>query len=235
MIKIAVVEDEKKWDDTFRNYIAEYGAKTKRVFEITSFADGMEFISDYDGGFDLVLMDIAMPHMNGMEAAKRLRAVDGRVCLMFITTLAQYAVNGYDVNAFDFLVKPIEQELFNIKFARAVAHIESKAPKSFVISCAGGVRKMPVDDIRYIESVKHYLFFHTTGGDRKMRASLDEIKAFFENNGFVAINRSLLVNLAFVDGYDNNGVTIGGETLPLSRVYRSAFLDKLAAYLGERV
>lgn len=232
MIKIAVVEDEKKWDDTFRNYIAEYGAKTKRVFEITSFPNGMEFISDYDGGFDLVLMDIAMPHMNGMEAAKRLRAVDGRVCLMFITTLAQYAVNGYDVNAFDFLVKPIEQELFNIKFARAVAHIESKAPKSFVINCAGGMRKMHVDEIKYIESVKHYLFFHTTDGELKMRASLDDVRAFFESNGFVAINRSLLVNLAFVDGYDNNQVTVGGEALPLSRVYRTAFLDKLATHLG---
>lgn len=232
MIRIAIVEDEKKWDDTFRKYITEYGAKTKRAFEITSFPDGMEFISDYNGGFDLVLMDIAMPHMNGMEAAKRLREIDGQVCLMFITTLARYAVNGYDVNAFDFLVKPIDQELFDIKFERAVAYIESKASKSFVISCSGGMRKMPVDKIAYIESVKHYLFFHTTDGVLKMRASLDDVKAFFESNGFVAVNRSLLVNLAFVDGYDNSQVTVCGEALPLSRVYRSAFLDKLAAHLG---
>ena len=94
------------------------------------------------------------------------------------------------------------------------------------------MRKQPVGDIKYIESEKHYLFFHTDDGIFKMRGALDDIRDFFFGNGFVAINRSLIVNLAYVDGYTVGEVRVAGETLPLSRVYRAAFLDKLAVYLG---
>lgn len=232
MIKIAIVEDEQAWEDTFRKFIAEYGAENRRVFEVDAYRDGMDFISDYRGGYDLVLMDIAMPHMNGMEAAKRLREADENVCLIFITTLAQYAVKGYDVNAFDFLVKPVEKELFKIKFGKAVTAIESRAQKVFVIVGAGDVRKEQVSNIEYIESEKHYLFFHTVSGVYKMRGSLDDVKEFFAENGFAVINRSLMVNLAYVDSYSQGEVTVAGETLPLSRIYKAAFLDKLAVYLG---
>lgn len=233
MIKIAVVEDEKRWSDAFLDYIRRYSAERKMTVSADVFPDGMEFISSYEGGYDLVLMDIAMPHMNGLEAAQRLRATDEYVCLIFITTMAQYAVKGYEVNAFDFLVKPVEYELFKIKMDKVLARIESGGNKSYTVVTASGMRKLPLSDIRYVESAKHYLYFHTTDKEYKMRAVLNDIREFFLSNGFAEVNRSILVNLAFIEGYSAAEVNLfGGETLPLSRIYKTEFLKNLASHLG---
>jgi len=230
-MKIALVEDEQKWVEAFSAYIKKYGEETKAVFGMDVFLNGMDFISDYKGGYDLILMDIAMPHMNGLEAANRLRQTDENVCLIFVTTLAQYAVKGYEVNAFDFLVKPVEYGLFKIKLDKAFAYISKKGKTSFTVVTANGMRKVPLSEIRYIESEKHYLYFHTSSEVYKMRASLDDVKGFFKENAFAEINRSLLVNLAFVEGYTATEVIVAGETLPLSRVYKAQFLNALTSFL----
>lgn len=234
-MKIAIVEDEEKWIKTFKEFVCRYMEETHENISLEVFPDGMDFISDYKGGYDLILMDIAMPHMNGLEAARRLRKTDSNVCLIFVTTLAQYAIKGYEVNAFDFLVKPVEYELFKIKLSKAAAHIGGNVKATFTVTNVNGMRKIPLSEITYVESVQHYLFFHTEKEVHKMRASLGDVKPLFKQNGFAEINRSFLVNLSYVDGYNNTEVEVAGEKLPLSRIYKTQFLNELTAYLGGNI
>ena len=101
MIKVAVVEDDTEYAQILLSYIRRYTEETKEAIVCERFSDGANFIDDYRGRFDIVFMDIAMPHMNGMEAAKRLRAQDENVCLIFITTVTyfygHYFMYGYYV------------------------------------------------------------------------------------------------------------------------------------------
>lgn len=87
-------------------------------------------------------------------------------------------------------------------------------------------------DIKYVESVKHYLYIHTVEEELKMRGSLADVKSSFIENNFAEVNRSLLVNLAYVDGYSAAEINVGGEILPLSRIYKADFLNALTRFIG---
>lgn len=206
MFKVAIVEDEQKWADEFEGFVRRYGAESKQPVASERFSDGMDFISDYRGGFDLILMDIAMPHMNGLEAARRLREKDENVCLIFVTTLAQCAIKGYEVSAFDFLVKPVSYDLFRIKLDKVRAYLGRRKGSTFAVHGAGFMRMVPMADIKYVESVKHYLYIHTVEEELKMRGSLADVKSSFIENNFAEVNRSLLVNLAYVDSTTKPGM-----------------------------
>ncbi len=232
MIGIAIVEDEKEYADTLADYIRRYSKETGVATRFELLGDGMSFIDEYDSRFDIVLMDIAMPHMNGMDAAKRLREKDKNVCLIFIMTLFGYAVKGYEVNALDFVVKPTNYELMKIKLDKAIASVK-KSELSYTVATPTEMRRILLADILYIESVKHYLYFHTTDGESvRMRGSLKDIAEFFVGNGFAFLSGSLLVSLPHVDSFKGSEIKINGELLPIARAYKSKFLQQLSAYIG---
>lgn len=232
MLRIAVVEDEKLYSDLLLSYFERVRVEEKIELSCTLFWDGMSFLDEYDSRFDIVFMDIAMPHMNGLEAAKRLREKDRLVPLIFITALAQYAIKGYEVDALDFLVKPVQYELFLLKLKKAIFYLNKDAETSYTITTSAGMQKVPVRDIRYIESSKHYLIFHTASGEVKMRGSMKDILPFFLDKGFAAINSSLLINLCAVENVKGSEAVVAGERLLIARVYKVEFMKKLTAYIG---
>lgn len=118
MTKIAIVEDKNEALLALENHIARYTREKGVECSYTHFANGLFFLENYKADFDVVFMDIDMPLMNGMEAAKRLREVDGHVPLVFITDLKQYALKGYEVEAMDFLVKPVSYAAFSTMLDR---------------------------------------------------------------------------------------------------------------------
>ena len=124
-ICVAVVEDEKRERELIKKYLASFGEERGVVFNVYEFEDGLSFLSDYKSIYDVVFMDIEMPHLSGMEAAKRLRKLDDKVALVFITNMAQYAVGGYEVDAMSFIVKPVTYSNFAMKLSRVMDKVNT--------------------------------------------------------------------------------------------------------------
>lgn len=107
MIRIAIVEDEAAVRQQLEGYVQRYTRQYGTEFEVHLFEDGIEILDDYRPVYDLILLDVEMKHLDGMETAQRIRALDNEVNLIFITNMAQYAINGYAVGALDYVLKPV--------------------------------------------------------------------------------------------------------------------------------
>ena len=234
MIRVAIVEDEEKCSDELKEYIAKYAEKSGETFNVATFADGLDFISDYVAEYDVIFMDIMMPNLNGMDAAKKLRELDKTVCLIFVTNMAQYAIKGYEVGAIDFMLKPIAYFDFAMKLEKAVYFSRNRGA-SVCIATELGMTRVRVSDVIYVQSDKHYIDFHTAAGVYRKRAALKEAEDALGGGNFARCNHSTLVNLDYVSGVEGNDVTVAGETLSISRSKKKEFTDKLTVYLGRSV
>lgn len=129
MWNVAIVEDEAESSELLRAFLERFEKEAKVSLSVSSFADGMDFISDYTPKYDLVLLDIDMPHLNGLAAAKKLRKMDDDVLIVFVTNLAQYAIRGYEVEALDFLVKPVDYTAFAAMMHKAQRYLHAQRSK----------------------------------------------------------------------------------------------------------
>lgn len=118
MIKVAIVEDDLSSQHMLTSYLHQYEKSKEELFEIHCFTNGLAFIDNYTADYDLIFMDIEMPFMNGMEAAKKLRERDEDVALIFMTIFSQYSLFGYEVDASAFLIKPLNYDIVKNKLDR---------------------------------------------------------------------------------------------------------------------
>lgn len=142
MYHIAIVEDEKEFCEQLQSYLKQYEEEHQLQFQISTFCDGAEILEDYKQEYDLLLMDIEMPQVNGMDAAEQIREMDERVEIMFITNMAQYAIHGYAVGALDFVMKPINYYTFAMKITRALKRVKKKEQKPILLHLPDGVLKL---------------------------------------------------------------------------------------------
>ena len=120
MLEIAIVEDEENYRNVLCEYLKKYEQETGQEIHMSVFTDGDEIVENYTAKYDIILMDIEMQFMNGMDAARKIREVDKAVIIIFITNMAQYAIQGYEVDALDYILKPISYFAFSQRIQRAV-------------------------------------------------------------------------------------------------------------------
>ena len=161
LIHVAIVEDEPLFVQQLKEYIGRYEKDRGRRIKITTFADGEDITDDYRGGYDIILMDIQMRFMDGMTAAEKIRTLDHEVIIMFITNMIQYAVRGYEVDAMDYVVKPVEYFAFSQKLDKAIGRMKKAVQTYISVPTEDGLQKLAVSDIYYIESQGHNM--HVTG------------------------------------------------------------------------
>lgn len=233
MINIAIVEDEKKYRDNLVKFIKQYAKEQRVDIEVGIFEDGDEIVNYYSGKFDLILMDIAMQFMDGMSAASEIRKLDDEVVIIFITNMMSYAVKGYQVGAFDYILKPIDYYAFKKSIDRAMLKISKTDRKEYIyISISNGIQKLELNEIYYVESEGHYMNFYTTKNVYRTYMRMKDIKNDIGNREFFLINKGILVNLRYVDGVQTNYCVVNNVLLPISRAKKKEFMEALNVYIS---
>lgn len=232
-MRIAIVEDDAGYVQELKEYLIRMEKELNRDIEVFSYSNGLTFLKDFKGQFDILLLDISMPYLDGMETARRVRETDREVLILFITNLAQYAIKGYEVDALDYIVKPVNYFTFSQRMMRAISRLSDREASYLAINQKSGVRKLDVRSIYYVESLNHNLTFHTREGDFTMFGSLKDMEERLEKHHFIRCNRGYLVSLRHVDRIEDGCAVVQGTPLLISRNRRNSFLEALAHYLGE--
>jgi DNA-binding LytR/AlgR family response regulator len=236
-MRIAIVEDEKEQQETLKGYLRKFLDDEKVSYAFSVFENGKEFLSKFQPDyFDLIFMDIEFGkgQENGMEISKEIRKVDNDVLLIFVTNMAQFAVEGYSVDAIDFIVKPVLYDPFRMKMIKALKIYSNRSKtKNVLIQVENASKQILASDILYVEVSNHDLFYHTKDKEYKVRASLKEAIRRFEGLPFCQCNSCYLVNLEYVESVEKDHVVLSnGESLKMPRTRRKELLERLGDYLS---
>ena len=232
MIRVAIVEDEAEIREQLMGHVQRYTRQYGTAFEVKTFADGLEILEDYRPAYDLILLDIEMKHLDGMETARRIRELDPDVMLVFITNMAQYAIKGYAVGALDYVLKPVPYFAFSQQLQKVEAQLRRRTRHYLAVPVEGGLRRLDTSRIYYIESEGHRVHFYTEEGDFAAPGALKALEEKLADRPFARCNSGYLVNLAQVQAVQQNTVEVGPYELQVSRPKRKSFLAALTDYIG---
>ncbi|MDO4284858.1 MAG: LytTR family DNA-binding domain-containing protein [Eubacteriales bacterium] len=234
MIRIAIVEDEKAYTHTLEEYLRRYGQENGVSFQISTFCDGLDIVSDYRSDQDIILLDIQMKHLDGMSAAEQIRALDEDVALIFITSTVQFAVQGYQVDALGYVVKPVSYLAFSQILKKAIRQVAQRQSRAYLnIDVEGGYLRLDCDQIYYIESQRHNLIVHSEKGEFRTPGPMKRMESQLAENGFVKCHNAYLLNLQHVTGVLQSSVLLSdGLELPVSRTHKKGFMESLTDYMG---
>ena len=236
MVNIAIVEDDKAQAEQLERALIRYSDEFRIPLKTTVYSNAMAFLSKYSGEYDIVFMDILMPMMNGMDASRLLREKDDKVMVIFVTNMQQYAIQGYEVGAFDFILKPIRYPEFKLKFTRAISKLmPQKKVASILIKSDSGMVRLTPDQILYVEVQQHHCVFHTKQGAFRQYQTMKSVESQLGAYGFVRCNNYLLVNLAYVKKIDGMTAHIGDTTLSISYPRKKQFCDSFEKFRGVQI
>lgn len=234
MFRILIVEDNPEEQATLRAHLERYATEHGEDFQIAWLKSAVEFVEGSETA-DLIFMDIDLPGINGMEAATLLRSFDQQTPLIFVTNLSQYAVRGYEVDALDFIVKPVTYYNFSMRMDKAMRVMRRTAGRNVVIQTKAGMRIIPLAELISVEVLNHNLAYRAVGYDDalEVRGSLASIERELEGGPFVRISNSCIVNMGHVRDIQGNELRMSdGRVLYFSRARRRPAMERIADYLG---
>lgn len=237
MYQVLIVEDDAEAADSLQACLNRYAHEYALALHITRYESAIPLVTG-KRTFDLVFLDIDLPGVNGMEAAELLRTYDKRTPIVFVTNLAQYAVRGYQVDALDFIVKPVSYYNFSMRMDKAVRAMRRNDRPHLSVTTRAGIRVLEPGDIVYVETVNHDLVYHLRSIDDeaeilRIRGSLSKLERELADGPFLRISSGCLVNMDHVRSMQAGMVRMSdGTTLYASRAKKRAALETFADYLG---
>lgn len=175
-LSIAICDDEQKQTDYLKITVAEWARINRHLCDIRTFPSAEAFLFYYGGdkSADILLLDIEMGNINGIELAKRVRADNSAVQIIFVTGYQEYIADGYEVEALQYILKPVDTEKLCSTLDRALVKLK-KNEKTLLLTLTEGTVRIPLHEIRYIEAQKNYVIVRT-GEDITVRSTLSGIE-----------------------------------------------------------
>lgn len=232
-MRIVIAEDDPAFAIQLQEYLSRFGQENHQEMQVTVYSDGAELVDRYRYDADLLLLDVEMPSLSGLDAAKSIRASDPKVLIIFITNLAQYAIRGYEVSALDYVLKPVTYYALAMKLRLALRLIRQNEEQSILLSRDGDMVRIPLSHLFYIEIYSHRLCYHTTEGDILLTSvrTLSHLEEELQESGFIRCHKSYLINLRYVDALRSTSVLLNGQEIPVSRNRRGDVLQALLHYV----
>jgi DNA-binding LytR/AlgR family response regulator len=217
MIKCIIIEDEPLAQEILEHYIS----KTDGLILLGKYFSAVEAFGFLNSNeVDLMFLDIKMPMVSGLQFVNMLKKPPA---FIFTTAYAEYAKDSYDLDALDYLLKPIEYERFLKaveKFNKRNAIILEEVQFTY-FKIDGRQLKIYHRDILYAKSLKDYIKIHTISGSLMVHFTMKDLENLLPNGIFKRIHRSIIINTAHITAYGKNEVIIGNETLPIGKLYKS--------------
>lgn len=235
MIRTLIVEDEPAEAQRLTEYVRRYGDARGEMFQITWLKSAMEMLSD-KSPYDLVLLDIDLPGISGMEAAQLLRVYDETTPIIFVTNLAKYAVKGYEVGATGFIIKPVNWGNLSMNLDRALRAIRQNVGRTVMVPTDDGMRVVPFSQLVFVEVTGHRLTYHLEDGTAlEARGSLGQLEDELSGAPVIRISKSCVANMDKIVLVRAQGMQMStGVTLPISRTRKREVMDAVTDYLGSR-
>lgn len=217
-LKFAVCDDEELERDYVSRKVTEWAEARSLNIEIHTFPSAEAFLFTFseEKDFDILLLDIEMNAINGVELARRVRGEGDRIQIVFITGYPDFMEEGYEVAALHYLMKPLNSDKLAHVLDRAVKNLD-KAEKYLEVVFNRETEYIPFGKIRYIEAQLQYVTVYTDSGDIRVKAALSDIERQLDD-GFFRCQRSFIINLAYVKKVKKASVILtSGEEIPISR------------------
>lgn len=246
MIRVAICDDE----PNSRSYLASLVRKQGAACEIAEYASAQDCLAD-ESAFDLLFLDIELGQpsdgtnpaanafpvsLDGLGLARRLRCMDlaRQPLIIFVTGYDRYVFDAFDVEAFQYLVKPVDEERFADVFRRAAKRLADETlrqPKPLVIQQSGARKVVPLDNIYYIESQGHKILLHLKEGTAEYYGKIGELEDSLRGH-FCRIHKGYLVNLSYVEEYTRTAALLSnGDSLAISKYKYDAFVKAHLRFL----
>lgn len=233
MFRIAICEDEKTQIEYLQMLLEQWQSGKEKKIVIDTYTSAEQFLFETEGTvpYDLLLLDIQMGRMNGVELARNVRELDGKVRIVFLTGIKDYAIEGYEVGAVRYLLKPVkEAELFAL-LDRLCEEANKQEAEYFLFQTVGVTNRIPFSEILYAEAEGHYVCLKTEEKDWKWKENISARSAELEAKGFFLLRRGLYVNLAKVEQIGKTECMLeNGEVLPVSKARYQALNEAFITY-----
>ena len=233
MLHIAIVDDEPSVCDFLRQGTQSVLDNASLEGNISVFNSAEAFLASSAQPFHLVLLDIQMQGMDGMACAEMLRQRDSNVVIIFITSMVQYAVQGYLVEALDYIVKPVTEAQLQLSLGRALRKLQDRQPHTVAFRAGGVITPVSVEDVLYVEAVNHSAIAHTVRGEIPCGMTLSAVENLLAPYHFHRCHAAFLINLAKVERVQANDVVVAGVTVPVSKHRRKAMMQAITAWWGK--
>ena len=233
-MKIAVCDDIEEQAFAIKGMLEAYARDTRRIEpEISVYTSSARLLAEFEPRkYELMLLDIGMPELSGMELAEKIRELDVDVQIAFVTYMEDKLPAGYKVMAAGFIVKPVTQEQLSGTVDRVVTYYEKKRGSKIKILLKGGkVTELPLHSTYYIEGMQHYLSAVTPDGKVEFVAKLSEMASSLAPHNFVQPHRSYLANMSYVGILKSNHIKLkNGTALPIGRKYADSVKEAYSKF-----
>ena len=237
MLKIAICDAEQSFGERLEKLISSYMNERGEVCIINRFLSGMEFLNQGSNiaAYHIVFLDIHMKQLNGIETAKRIRLFREDTYVIFVASSDNYALDGYKVNAFRYLLKTSEHFNENLyECIDTILYKEKIIPYNMELPFLEGKRKISVGKLIYIESNLHKLTFYVLENGMMRYTLKDNLNHLHEelcSRRFIRIHQSYLVNLSFIKSIDKNTVILEeGTILPIAKARYQQVVNQITTY-----
>lgn len=235
MFNIAIVEDDRKENQRIKDIVLRYAFENSLDIKVTSFYEGISLLENYNPIYDIIFMDIVMPGMDGYSVCKRIRKVDNKTRLVFLTSMSDYAIKGYDVQAVAFIEKPYTETVLTNRLNKIIRDIKADEGKYLLIKEKTSTYKVDIRDISFVEVNGHMSTFHTTDKDIIERKKISDVYAELKEYDFIQISAAIIVNPIYITSIDEKESTISIDdvVLPMSRSKKKDVINRFNLYLAK--